>query len=226
MDKDLFKKLSEVIKAQNELLYALKNELIDSNGHDYVDLGLPSGTLWATCNVGASKPTDYGSYFQWGDTQGYKDSLVGKIKRFSWDDYKLYKTNKSGLKKYKDLGATLDLEDDAAHAKMGGDWHIPTPEQIKELLNNTDNHWITLDGTNGYIFKSKKDKNKSIFIPAAGFAMGGSVYVCESNGYIWSSMLSIDSAYSAQFLYFYFGLEKLCSGYSCCDRFSVRGVIG
>ena len=82
MDKDLFKKISEVIKAQNELLYALKNELIDSNGHDYVDLGLPSGTLWATCNVGASKPTDYGSYFQWGDTQGYKDSLVGKIKRF------------------------------------------------------------------------------------------------------------------------------------------------
>ena len=102
----------------------------DFNGHDYVDLGLPSGTLWATCNVGASKASDYGLYFQWGDTQGYTAGQVGYgegQKKFAddWNDYKFGAS--PNFTKYTSTGATLDLEDDAANASMGGDWHMPTP---------------------------------------------------------------------------------------------------
>ena len=98
---------------------------INNNGYDYVDLGLPSGTLWATCNVGADKPTDFGLYFQWGDTSGYTADQVGKDKQFNWSDYKW---NPSGdgktFTKYNTTGATLELTDDAAHVHMGGSWHI------------------------------------------------------------------------------------------------------
>ena len=101
----------------------------DFNGHDYVDLGLPSGTLWATMNVGASEPSGAGLYFQWGDTSGYTANQVGTgdgEKKFSSDfsDYKFgFYPNYS---KYATEGAKLELEDDAAHVNMGGDWHMPT----------------------------------------------------------------------------------------------------
>ena len=146
------------------------------NGHDYVDLGLPSGTLWATCNVGASKPSDHGQYFQWGDTSGYTADQVGKDKQFSWSDYKFsIDGSSSNFRKYTTTGATLELEDDAAHANMGGDWHMPTPTQITELLNNTTHTWTAQGGVNGRLFTSKTDTSKSIFIPAAGGAWGGSL---------------------------------------------------
>ena len=106
-----------------------------------MDLGLPSGTLWATCNVGASKPSDYGLYFQWGDTVGYTAEQVGtgeSKKAFKWADYKF---NPSGdgntFTKYTKIGDKLELEDDAANANMKGRWHIPTPDQIQELIDNT-----------------------------------------------------------------------------------------
>ena len=108
------------------------------NGFEYVDLGLPSGTLWATMNVGASKPSDFGLYFQWGDTQGYTAAQVGKDKQFTWNDYKFsIDGSSSNFSKYTTTGARLDLEDDAAHANMGGSWHMPTPEQCQELIDNT-----------------------------------------------------------------------------------------
>ena len=228
MDKDLFKKLSEIIKAQNELLQALKNELIDSNGHDYVDLDLPSGTLWATCNVGASKPTDYGSYFQWGDTVGYTADQVGTgegQKEFAsnWSDYKwgVY----PNFSKYTTEGAKLELEDDAAHANMGGGWHIPTPNQIQELIDNTTSEWTEQDGVNGMEFRSKKDTSKFIFIPAAGDAWYGSVQGSGDYGSVWSSMLDADLVDFGQKLFFYSGDVDLGSD-GRCYGLSVRGVIG
>ena len=228
MDKDLFKKISEVIKAQNELLHALKNELIDNNGFEFVDLGLPSGTLWATCNVGADKPTDYGSYFQWGDTQGYTAEQVGigdGKKKFAkdWSDYKFGMN--PNFTKYTTLGATLELEDDAAHANMGGNWHIPTPMQIKELTANTTSTWTSQDGVNGRLFTSKKDSSKSIFIPAAGYAYDGTVQGSGTEASVWSSMLDVDNVDNGQ--YILFGLDDVYLGDG--DRyfgFSVRGVIG
>ena len=203
---------------------------IRNNGFEYVDLGLPSGTLWASCNVGASKPSDYGQYFQWGDTQGYTAEQVGTgegKKKFAsdWSDYKFGAS--PNFTKYTTTGATLDLEDDAAHANMGGDWHMPTPTQISELINtaNTTSTWETQDGVNGRLFTSKKDGTKSIFIPTAGSAWDGSVRGSGDFVYVWSSMLYTDNVNFGQNLYFYSGYVNLLD----LDRYfglSVRGVVG
>lgn len=161
------------------------------NGFEYVDLGLPSGTLWATMNVGASKPSDFGLYFQWGDIQGYTADQVSTgdgQKEFRWDDYK-WNASK-GFSKYNTTGDALDLEDDAAHANMGGDWHMPTPEQIQELINETTSKGETQNGVYGILFTSKTDPSKSIFIPAAGCVEDRSLSHSGSRVFVWSSMLS------------------------------------
>ena len=203
------------------------NKEINSNGFGYIDLGLQSGTLWATCNVGASKPSDVGLYFQWGDTSGYTADQVGKDKQFTWNDYKFsIDGSDSNFSKYNTAGATLELMDDAAHANMGGDWHMPTPEQIEELIDNTTTAWTTSDdGVNGILFTSKTVPSKSIFIPAAGFAWGGSVYRRGSFGDVWSSVLLRGSADYGQYLGFNSYYVGLCYS-SRCYGFSVRGVIG
>ena len=200
---------------------------INTNGFDYVDLGLPSGTLWATMNVGALKPSDSGLYFQWGDTQGYTAAQVGTgdgKKKFAIDrsDYKWGAY--PNFTKYTTTGATLELEDDAAHANMGGSWHMPTPTQISELLDNTTNTWTTQDGVNGRLFTSKSDSSKSIFIPAAGSAWDGSVQDSGYSGYVWSSMLNTDYVYCGQYLYFLSG-DVVLINFDRYGGLSVRGVI-
>ena len=200
-----------------------------NNGFDYIDLGLPSGTLWAVCNVGATKPTEYGLYFQWGDTVGYTKEQVGTgngQKKFSWTDYK-WNPNGDGktFTKYTNPGDTLELEDDAAHVNMGGSWHIPTPDQIKELTANTTSTWTTQDGVNGRLFTSKKDTSKFIFIPAAGLAWDGSVRNSGGSGYVWSSMVDAGNVGIGQNLYFYSDDAGLNLSVRYCG-FSVRGVVG
>ena len=199
---------------------------INNNSYEYVNLGLPSGTLWAKCNVGARKPSDYGLYFQWGDTSGYTADQVGKDKQFNWNNYKWsIDGSSSNFSKYTTTGATLELADDAANANMGGTWHMPTPEQIQELINETDNIWTTQDGVNGRLFTSKKDDSKSIFIPAAGFASNGLLCDSGSCGYVWSSVLSAGNVSYGQGLIFFSSYVYLdnCGRYG---GFSVRGVIG
>ncbi len=181
---------------------------INNNGYEFVDLGLPSGTLWATMNVGASKPEDFGLYFQWGDTIGYTYDQVGKDKNFNWDGYKWY--SGGTFTKYTTTGASLDLEDDAAHAYMGGDWHMPTDEQIQELIDNTKGEWFKFCGVNGMKFTSKEDSSKFIFIPAAGDVWDGLVGNSGRYGYIWSSTMSAyDFIYGK---YFNFCLEDIYVG--------------
>ena len=164
---------------------------INNNGYDYVDLWLPSGILWATCNVGATKPSESGLYFQWGDTQGYTKDQVGKDKQFTW---KSYKWNPSGdgetFTNYANPGDTLDLEDDAAHVHMGGDWHIPTPEQIKELIDYTGCGRVMMERIGGNIFASAKDISKHICFPSVGSAKDGFVEGYGNYSIIWSSALS------------------------------------
>ena len=214
------------------------NKGINNNGYgyDYVDLELPSGTLWATMNVGASKPSDYGMYFQWGDTSGYTIDQVGTgdgQKKFAsdWSDYKWRlsgdRWDNIAFTKYTTTGAALELEDDAAHAIMGGDWHMPTPKQIQELINtaNTTSTWTTQDGVNGRLFTSTKDTSKSIFIPAAGYAWDGSVQDSGDYGCVWSSMLSTVGVNGGQYLDFNSGYAVL-DGSSRCSGLSVRGVVG
>ena len=208
-----------------------------NNGYDYIDLGLPSGTLWAACNVGASKPSESGLYFQWGDTKGYAKEQVGNgegQKKFAsdWSDYKWYlsgseKENNLKFSKYIKEGATLNLKDDAANANMGGIWHMPTPDQISELVNNTTSEWTTKDGVKGMTFTSKRDNSKSIFIPSAGGAMDGSVLAIGYYGFTWSSMLSIILVGYGQSIYF--NSESIYLSYnffSRCNGLPVRGVIG
>jgi len=196
----------------------------DSNGYEFVDLGLPSKTLWATMNVGANKPSDFGKYFQWGDTVGYAYEQVGKDKQFTETTNKWY-TN-GHYTKYTSNGETIDLEDDAARANMGGDWHMPTPTQIQELINETTSTWTPQDGVDGRLFTSKKDNSKSIFIPAAGNASVGSVNYSGRAGYVWSSLVGINGNRYGQSLFFNSKKSEIDSQYSNrANGFSVRGVI-
>ena len=112
---------------KKEIEAIMEDKKIYINCHPYVDLCLPSKTLWSTMNVGASKPSDYGKYFQWGDVQGYTFDQVGTKKKFAydWSDYKWYESgivdfDNIKFKKYTTAGAKLELEDDAAHTHMGG----------------------------------------------------------------------------------------------------------
>ena len=118
------------------------------NGHEYVDLGLPSGTLWAKMNVGAESETDAGLYFAWGETTGYTASQVGTNKQFSWNDYALTEDSGSTMSKYNasDNKTHLELTDDAAAANMGGDWHMPNRAQCIELFKETKNGFVTNAG--------------------------------------------------------------------------------
>lgn len=206
------------------------NKGINNNGFDYVDLGFSSGTLWATKNVGALSPSESGLYFSWGDTIGYTVEQVGKgegRKKFCWSDYKW---NPSGdgqtFTKYKTTGATLDLEDDAAHAHMGGGWHMPSSTQIKELIGNTNYTFsISDDGVKGVMFTSKKDKSKFIFIPAVGNAWNDSIDDDGRYGYIWASMLDAYFDDYGKALCFT-SRNAYIDGFDRSYGFPVRGVIG
>lgn len=167
------------------------------NGFEYVDLGLPSGTKWATCNVGADSETDYGLYFAWGETEGY--SGYSSQKRFGWYDYDFvenWAANDKYFYKYgsDDNKTVLDLEDDAANVNMGGNWHMPSKEQFNELIANTNSTWennYNGSGINGRLFISKSDESKKLFIPASGNLQEGYDTDAGNKFGIWGN--SIDS---------------------------------
>lgn len=156
--------------------------------NDWVDLGLPSGLLWATRNVGASSPTDYGDYFAWGETSP-KSS-------YTWDNYQwggaysndgpwwLTKYNTSSSLGTVDSLTTLLPSDDAATANYGG--RMPTEEEWQELLNNTTSTWTTINGVNGRRFTGPN--GNSIFLPAAGWN-GTGFFHAGSDGEYWTSSL-------------------------------------
>ena len=158
------------------------------NGFEYVDLGLPSGTKWATCNIGAISETDNGLYFPFGGTVG----LDSPHYEGNFDSHK--------LKFNGDKKATLHLDNDAAHIHMGGKWHIPTNEQFKELLDekNTVSTWLhdyCDSGVSGRLFRSRIN-NETLFIPANGFI---SNHQCVQNGQtcsLWTSSLDFSSVYN------------------------------
>lgn len=206
-----------------------------SNGHAYVDLGLPSGTLWATMNIGATGETDYGLYFAWGETQGYTAEQVGTERNFSSDAYAFGPINYSdstnrGITKYNvtDGKSTLDLVDDAASVNWGGGWHMPTNAQLYELSTNTTTAWTTVNGVNGIRFTSRLDSSKSIFLPAGGFCELGDVYgIGEHVRYFSNTIHSLNSTD----LVYAKGLDGNSTEVSnvILDRFfgfSIRGVLG
>jgi len=176
--------------------------------HEYVDLGLPSGTLWATCNIGANSPEEYGDYFAWGETQGY----LSGIKIFSWETYKWCNGSSNTLTKYnnveefgfRDNKAKLGFDDDCAYVNWGTNWRLPSHVQLEELINRnyTTTEWTTLNGVFGYKITSKTNGN-SIFMPAAGYRDNSSLKKDGTYGYYWSSIL-YDGTYTyyAEDLYF------------------------
>lgn len=206
----------------------MADKKINNNCFEYVDLDLPSGTLWATCNVGAKEPAEYGQYFQWGDTKGYYKKEIGKgegQKNFE-DDWSDYKWGVSPLfTKYKTPGALLRLSDDAARAIMGGYWHIPTPEQIKELFDNTKSEWTTKNDVKGILFTSKKDNTKSIFIPATGYAQSGKIRSDKDIVFLQTSKLKQTSIYTCGYAQFKYDYTYFGGAYRL-NGLQIRAVIG
>jgi hypothetical protein len=138
-----------------------------ADGHEYVDLGLPSGTMWATCNVGANSPEEFGTFFAWGETSPKQD--------YSWRRYQHCNRDMEQLTKYcihSDYGTVdnkreLDPEDDAATVNWGESWQMPSRNQIKELIAHTTAVWTTVHDVEGMLLTSKHNDN-SIFLPAGG----------------------------------------------------------
>ncbi|MCR5851586.1 MAG: Ig-like domain-containing protein [Bacteroidaceae bacterium] len=197
---------------------------------EYVDLGLPSGTLWATCNVGAEKPEDYGDYFAWGETAGYNSGKTN----FSWSTYKYCKGSNSTMTKYctnssygiVDNKTELEPEDDAATVNWGSGWQMPSLEQCEELINSsyTTMTWTTENGVYGRKITSKSNGN-TIFFPAAGFRYDAIIYYSGSYGLIWSrSLSSLNTDYASY--YILFDSRDISTSYA--NRFeghSVRPVV-
>ena len=159
------------------------------NGYEYVDLGLPSGIMWATHNVGAAKPEEYGGYYAWGETEEKEDySLQTYIWcNGSYDSLTKYCTDSSyGTV---DNKTVLDLEDDVAHVKWGGSWRMPTRAEQDELCKNCTWTWTTQNGVNGYKVTSKTNGN-SIFLPAAGYCDDMVIEKIGYYGYYWTSSIS------------------------------------
>ena len=168
--------------------------------YEYVDLGLPSGLLWATCNVGATKPEEYGGYYAWGETEEKED--------YSWETYKWCDGSQTTLTKYCtrsswgtiDNKTVLDLEDDVAHVKWGDNWRMPTNAELNELINNCTCTWTTLNGVSGHTVTGTN--GNSIFLPEAGYRVGTELYSRGSEGMYWSSQLHANLNYHAHHLHF------------------------
>lgn len=153
-----------------------------------VDLGLPSGTLWADRNLGADSPEKTGLYFSLGDTEGHE---AGSGYSFDREEYS--KTTGSNLRE------DIDTENDAATVMLGSKWQMPTREQFLELYDNCDTEWASLNGQVGMKFTSRINGN-SVFFPAAGNVYNSSLYDRGSYGYYWSrSLYSSDGGYFLSF---------------------------
>jgi hypothetical protein len=185
----------------------------DDHHPHLIDLGLPSGTKWACCNVGATKPEEFGGYYAWGETE--------EKSTYSWSTY----IHCDGSEKTcHDLGNNIaGTQYDVAHVKWGGSWVMPTYDQIKELEDNCTYLWTTENGVKGGKFTSKNN-GASIFLPAAGYRNDSNLYIAGSCGYYWSSAQSPSDSDIAYCLYFYSGRAR--TNYCDCGYGrSVRPVV-
>lgn len=218
-----------------------------------IDLGLPSGKLWADRNIGAAIPEDAGLYFQWGDTQGYTAEQVDTDKQFNsnYSDYK-FGTSPNFIKYNSSDGkTTLDLEDDAVHAMMGGNWRMPTKDDLIELVSGTNIYLVTTENSEiqatitekegfpiyftftttekakGIKFYKKDDHNVFLFVLASGGANDGSLRYVGEDGRLWSS--SLGESNSRQAFGFGFnapdGMGGVAAVYGRCLGYPVRGIM-
>lgn len=161
--------------------------------HDFVDLGLPSGTLWATCNVGASSQEEYGDYFAWGETSPKSE--------YFYNTHKWYcEEGETQMQKYNEIdGLTVLLpEDDAATVNWGEEWRMPTESEIRELEEKCTYTWIEINGVGGGQFTGPN--GNSIFVPASGDYYGSKLTSESIFGYFWSSSLMSKGDRSAYYM--------------------------
>ena len=191
------------------------------NGHEWVDLGL--SVKWATCNVGASNESDYGSYFAWGE--------ISPKSEYTWSNLKYcLDSNGDRFSKYVasssygnvDNRTRLEYSDDAARYNWGGRWRMPTESEFEELINKCKWEWTTRGGHNGYLVTGPS--GRSIFLPAAGWRTGSSSSSVGSLGYYWSSTLTSSYSLNARYFYFNSGYDFVSSS-NRYDGQSVRPVV-
>ena len=190
----------------------------DNHHPHMIDLGLPSGTKWACCNVGASRPEEYGGYYAWGETEE-KDY-------YDWDTYKWCLGDKKTMTKYctnsvygtVDNKETLSATDDVAQVKWGGNWRMPTGAEKEELCTECRWTWTTKNGVKGV--KMVGPNGNSIFLPAAGCRRKEELSDAGSSCDYWSSSLYESRSFIACLLYFdprgvfCFSFNTRCSGHS------------
>lgn len=155
------------------------------NGHEWVNLGL--SVKWATCNVGASSPSDYGDYFAWGETTTKSEYTESNSTTYG--------------KSMGDISGNPEY--DAARANWGGSWRMPSEVEYAELRDGCTWTWTSQGGHNGY--KVTGPNGKSIFLPAAGCRFGSSLYHAGTNGYYWSSTPDESYTQGAYYLHFFSG---------------------
>ena len=175
-------------------------------GHEYVDLGL--SVKWATCNVGATSPEDYGDYFAWGETETKSTYTEGN--------------SKTNGKSMGDIAGNSSY--DAARANWGGDWRMPTKVEMQELIDKCNWKWTTQNGVKGY--KVTGPNGNSIFLPAAGRRYRSSLYLAGRFGGYWSSTPN-DFIFDFYVYYLSFGRvlqDMYYDGYRYYGR-SVRPVV-
>ena len=187
----------------------------DDHHPHLIDLGLPSGTKWACCNVAddptMQSPTYYGGYYAWGETEtkSYYDNST----------YQYYKNDS-----YQSIGDDIaGTQYDVAHVKWGGSWVMPTNYQQKELLDNCTYEWTIVNGVNGGKYTSMSNGG-SIFLPAAGYRNNSDLYNAGSIGNYWSSTQYWSYTSYAYYLYFFSGGTYASNGYLRYNGLSVRPV--
>jgi hypothetical protein len=198
-----------------------KPNYITINGHKFVDLGLPSGLLWATCNIGAVVAADAGNYYAWGETT-IKDT-------YDRSTYKYYDTSSSNFTKYNstDGKTILENEDDVAYVNWGTSCRMPTQKDFKELIDNCIWNWRSVTTSSGgsvYGYKVFSVNGNSIFLPASGFRYESRLSNHGSGGYYWSSTLYSGSTSFPYYLYFYSGYFGSSNNNYHCFGLPVRPV--
>jgi uncharacterized protein (TIGR02145 family) len=193
------------------------------------------GLKWATMNIGANSVTDYGLYFQWGDTQGYTAAQCGRgegKKFFGWEDYKYgngtSNPGETGMTKYNssDGKTVLDASDDAATAAWGGNWRMPTSAEFQMLGTAVNSAWTSDyqgSGVSGFVLTDKTDSLKVLFFPLVGECYNGLVMNAGRYGSYWSSSLVNNSLNYAR--YFFSGNSVFWNEYNYrYNGYAVRGV--
>lgn len=194
--EDLANSIAQLRREVDSLKRVISLIAIDSSyfTHDFVDLGLPSGTLWATCNVGAKRPTDYGLYFSWGETE---TKTYYPRKGSKWGDADLATLISQGVI---NSDNNLISQYDAASVFWGIEWNMPTSENFEELVNYCTYKWIERNGVNGILFTSKANNN-TVFFPCAGFKRDSEPTVQIGNRGYYSAATANDDTYSSYYLY-------------------------